>query len=199
MIVNFNNIGFYQTKLTEQDLVFINQEIDDIQSKFNTPLTVKMNTELAGNIAREYELSTECTSHINTILQPHLKTYLNSIASECKETKYSVIKAWVNFQKKHEFNPVHIHSNSYSFVVWLKIPYTIEKERQNNSVKYSNVPAAGTFSFLYTNSIGHIVPYIIPADITYESTLLIFPAKLNHCVYPFYTSDEYRISISGNF
>ncbi len=27
----------------------------------------------------------------------------------------------------------------------------------------------------------------------------IYPAKQLHCVYPFYTSDEYRISVSGNF
>ena len=28
--------------------------------------------------------------------------------------------------------------------------------------------------------------------------MAFFPAKLNHTVNPFYTSDEYRISISGN-
>jgi len=26
----------------------------------------------------------------------------------------------------------------------------------------------------------------------------MFPSLLAHCVYPFYTSDDYRISISGN-
>ena len=26
----------------------------------------------------------------------------------------------------------------------------------------------------------------------------MFPSYLNHMVYPFYTSDEYRISMSGN-
>jgi len=28
--------------------------------------------------------------------------------------------------------------------------------------------------------------------------MLIFPARMTHCVYPFYTSQDYRISISGN-
>ena len=28
--------------------------------------------------------------------------------------------------------------------------------------------------------------------------IIFFPSKLNHCVYPFYTSDDTRISISGN-
>jgi hypothetical protein len=27
----------------------------------------------------------------------------------------------------------------------------------------------------------------------------MFSAKYNHLVYPFYTSDDYRITISGNF
>ena len=31
-----------------------------------------------------------------------------------------------------------------------------------------------------------------------EGTMLFFPAMLKHQVYPFYNSDEDRISISGN-
>lgn len=197
--IQFDNVGFYQTKLSEQELTFIKKEIDNIQSTFNTPLPVTMNSSLAGNIAREYELSQECKYHINNILQPHLKSYVDTIPKIHKGLEFSICSAWVNFQKKYEFNPIHDHTNNYSFVIWIKIPYTMENELQNNSVKYSNAPAAGSFSFLYTNSLGHITSHKILADITYENTLLIFPAKLKHCVYPFYTSDEYRISISGNF
>jgi len=28
--------------------------------------------------------------------------------------------------------------------------------------------------------------------------MIIFPSIIQHGVYPFYTSDEYRISVSGN-
>jgi hypothetical protein len=197
--INFDNVGFYQTKLTEQDLYFIKQEIDSIQSKFNTPLPVTMNAILAGNIAREYDLSAECKSHINNMLQPHLKSYVDTITKTPNSSQFSICKAWVNFQRKYEFNPVHDHTESWSFVIWMKIPYSMENEKNNNSVKYSNNPVAGAFSFLYTNCLGEISTHIIPADITYEGTLLVFPARLKHCVYPFYTSDEYRISVSGNF
>jgi len=31
-----------------------------------------------------------------------------------------------------------------------------------------------------------------------EGTMLFFPAKLNHIVYPFYDCEEDRVSISGN-
>lgn len=197
--IHFKNIGFYQTKLNDEDLKFIKQEISDIQAKFNTPLPVTMNEDLAGNIAREYELSQECRSHINLILQDHLNSYLDSIPNLPKGQKFSLTSAWVNFQRKHEFNPVHDHHGLYSFVIWIKIPYSMENEKKNNSVKYSNMPVAGAFSFLYNNSLGFISSHTILADVEYESTVLIFPASLKHCVYPFYTSDDYRISVSGNF
>ena len=29
--------------------------------------------------------------------------------------------------------------------------------------------------------------------------MIIFPACVNHGVYPFYTSDDYRVSVAGNF
>ena len=32
----------------------------------------------------------------------------------------------------------------------------------------------------------------------YEGTMLFFPARLRHCVYPFYGTDKPRISIAGN-
>ena len=31
-----------------------------------------------------------------------------------------------------------------------------------------------------------------------EGRIVFFPAPMEHIVYPFYTSDEFRISISGN-
>jgi hypothetical protein len=58
---------------------------------------------------------------------------------------------------------------------------------------------SGTFQFLY--------PYFseeglsltnIRADKKYEGKICIFPSYLHHSVFPFYSSDEYRISIAGN-
>jgi hypothetical protein len=57
----------------------------------------------------------------------------------------------------------------------------------------------GHFEFLYINTMGEIVPYRIPADKTYNNTLLVFPANLRHGVYPFASSNKFRISVSGNY
>ena len=48
------------------------------------------------------------------------------------------------------------------------------------------------------NILGNIktFSYLLTPD--YEGTMLFFPAALRHCVYPFYNTDEPRISISGN-
>jgi hypothetical protein len=108
-------------------------------------------------------------------------------------------KVWVNFQKKHEFNPPHTHKGILSFVIWIDIPYSIEDEMNLPQSKYSAESIPGHFQFLYTNGLGAIKPHSIPADKKYNNTLIMFPSKLTHAVYPFYTSDEYRISVSGNF
>lgn len=39
---------------------------------------------------------------------------------------------------------------------------------------------------------------VVAADRTWESRMLMFPARMAHCVYPFYTSKDYHISVSGN-
>ena len=57
---------------------------------------------------------------------------------------------------------------------------------------------AGHFCFLLTNEMGQITDHVIPADKEWEGKMALFPANMNHQVYPFYTSDEYRVSISGN-
>jgi hypothetical protein len=39
----------------------------------------------------------------------------------------------------------------------------------------------------------------LPVDETWEGKFAVFPAELHHQVYPFYSTDEVRISLSGNF
>jgi hypothetical protein len=106
---------------------------------------------------------------------------------------------WVNFQKKTEFNPPHTHDGLFSFVIWINVPYYIKDEHDKSPGKYSIENLAGCFQFQYLDTLGSICMHSIPADKTYENTLIIFPSKMVHSVFPFYSSDDYRISISGNF
>ena len=102
---------------------------------------------------------------------------------------------WVNYQNKYEFNPLHKHSGIYSFVIWLKIPTSYLVENEDN---VSNSKVKSNFCFSLTNTLGQIRHSQFDMDPSYEGKMLFFPSEMHHQVYPYYTSDEQRISISGN-
>ena len=66
-----------------------------------------------------------------------------------------------------------------------------------NDMKERNIQA-GTFHFEYSNSLGESKNYEYRLSPEFEGIMLFFPAKLRHCVHPFYEIDEARISIAGN-
>jgi hypothetical protein len=198
------NIGILNAKFSNAELKPVIDEINDIRMK-NFSGT-KMNSSLAGNIEHEFELF-ECVSHVNHLLMPLLKTYdkqfriIDEVAGGVfhKPTPVCLDRLWVNFQKKHDFNPTHRHGGVISFVIWIDVPYDIDIEKQHPTSKDSSANFPGHFQFVYTNVLGEISTYNIPADLKFKNQMVMFPAKLSHCVYPFRTSDEYRISVSGNF
>ncbi len=118
---------------------------------------------------------------------------------DIEKGKLKVRDLWVNFQKKYDFNPIHNHRGSISFVIWMKIPYKYENEANTARTKgIAEDCQSGCFQFLFTTLLGSVTKHTYYLDPSYEGTILLFPASFNHTVYPFYTSDEDRISISGN-
>ena len=116
------------------------------------------------------------------------------------KTKLVLNQLWVNFQYKTEFNPFHDHSGVYSFAIWMKIPYSWEEQKklpQFSNIKDKDIKA-GCFEFEYNDSLGGVRNSIYRLSPEYEGYMLFFPAMLRHCVYPFYETDEPRISIAGN-
>ena len=98
---------------------------------------------------------------------------------------------------------MHSHAGVLSFVLWCTIPYDIEKERTLPHVKNSRASAGSggpRFEFLYPDQYvrGGIGIHKLFVDKTYEGKMIIFNAQQNHQVTPFYTSNEYRISVAGN-
>ena len=199
----FNNVGFISAKLSNEALQPIKDEINEIQNNFES--ATKANYKLAGNIEHEYRLN-KTHKYIENLMLPYIIEYekqfkyLKSIEILSKDLNLGMHDVpWVNFMKKHEFNPPHTHSGIYSFVLWVDTPYDIEEEKSQNYCKDSNTSLPGHFQFLYINSLGKILQYNIPVDRTYNNTFVVFPSKMCHAVYPFSTSDKYRISVSGNF
>ena len=69
---------------------------------------------------------------------------------------------------------------------------------------YSNKPIreedkkVGCFEFQHLDMYGDVVNTAYRLDPSYEGYMVFFPAKLRHMVYPFYETEEPRISIAGN-
>ena len=103
---------------------------------------------------------------------------------------------WANFQKKHEFNPIHNHTGAVSFTVWVQIPYDIAAEQ--NLFPKGTVNVTSNFQFVYPGLTERIAMYNFPVARDWEGMIVMWPSWLMHTVYPFYTSDDYRISLAGN-
>ena len=116
---------------------------------------------------------------------------------------FTLKSLWVNYQKQHEFNPPHNHAGLYSFVVFMKIPTHWKEQYELPWLKGVNHPQASDFQFLFGHGDGRVEPTspaggqisLSPED---EGRMLFFPSWLAHQVFPFYGTEEERITISGN-
>ena len=192
---NFPNFGYLIDDVPNDILSLLKDEVNLINDT-----SKKMNNNLAGNLENEFNIS-----HISPKIEPYILKllydydrdfkYLETLVNCTDNVPFVANDLWVNLQKKNEFNPNHDHSGIMSFVIWLEIPYTREQENLHSPGKESNKNCSGNFELLYTSTLGNISYLNIPAQ---EGKILMFPNRMVHCVYPFYSSDKKRISISGN-
>jgi hypothetical protein len=201
--LQFQNIGFIKASFSNEQLAPLRKEIEKLSRNFNSG--VKHNHKLAGNLQYEFLLK-ESKKHTYNLVAPlflefdkQFNNYITKNPLLPENSPIELNELWVNFQKKHEFNPIHDHTGIMSFVIWMQIPYLIEDELKASPGASANPNLAGHFAFHYTDTLGDIRTYNIPADKTQENTILLFPARMKHSVFPFYSSDDYRITVSGNF
>ena len=219
---NPNNLGWFEIDLSDKKIDYLWK----ISNKAKKRINSEWKHRLAGNITQSYTLIDENNYFWKTVLY-HLTSELynnngkkhvgvnpyidNNLGSDKSREDYHLLgdkprlipylrDFWVNNQYKHEFNPKHDHSGVYSFVIWLKIPYTYEEQSnldfQKDLKKIDK--KAGTFEFYYYDILGNQVTHNYQIDKRFEGKMVFFPSKLSHQVYPFYNSDDERVSISGN-
>jgi len=165
---------------------------------FNENKKNKYNKELVGNIENEYQF-VKCNPNFVNFIEKNATDFFIKNGGKIKDDKIELKSLWINKQKKYEFNPLHNHSGLVSFVCWVQIPYKLEDELNLNNCKNSNTPKNSLFEFVCNDYFGNITGKKLMIDKTYEGKCIFFNSKLHHQVYPFYTSDDYRISVSGNF
>ena len=165
------------------------------------------NETLAGNISSSLTLNDTDNWFFDNVCNPIIgeskeifkkSTAFNSQTIFKNNVPYVLDTLWANFQKQHEFNPIHNHSGVYSFVVFMKIPTDWREQHEIPFVKESNSPKASDFEFVYIDIMGNIRPFAYSLDSSFEGIMLFFPAEMMHQVYPFYNCEEERITISGN-
>jgi len=197
-----NGVLFHRVPKVVMDRV---HEVTDGLVEKNFKDGVEAGYKLTANIAREYDLSADLADDLlpyitqligthNERSQPHFINEVVNVASSPKKFKFKDV--WANFQKKHEFHPHHIHGGVYSFVIWTRIPYSVADEIA--VFPKATLKCASMFVFYYTDILGQIRSYPVPVDNDYEGIICLFPKGLGHSVNPFYTSDEYRIAVSGD-
>jgi hypothetical protein len=200
------NMGVLSDQVPADMLAMLNLEIQEIiASDFKSQQ--QFNHKLLGHMKHEYDLS-NCISRIEPYILNLVTMYDQqwNLLEHYDDSGASIVKylkltdLWVNIQKKHEFNPPHEHTGIASFVIWINIPYDLAAEEayfpEVSGGKNAN--RTSKFTFHYSNVMGQHRHFMVEVDKNHEGTIILFPSKLNHSVNPFYTSDGYRISVSGN-
>lgn len=169
---------------------------------------------LAGHVMDSYYLEDKEDYFYVNVLDPLMQEYMHNFGNPGDKIAvnnlhpFCLHKWWVNYQQQGEYNPTHDHTGCFSFVIWMKIPYTNEEQNETGTNpevaiakragKMSGHASNGSFEFHYTDIFGASHSFWYDMGTPLEGTMLLFPSNLKHQVYPFFNNDEYRISISGN-
>ena len=201
-VVTPNNLGWIKATLDKKEIDHLWQCIDEKGESWKH--------SLIGQINSSYKIEDKDDWFFNNVLvqlgmqYEHtfsnlgIKVPIKSRILSDKQLPYYLSNMWVNYQKQHEFNPVHDHTGIYSFVIWMKIPTDYRDQRENPIAKGSNTNVISNFCFNYRTITGGNGQYVYQMSKEIEGTILLFPSQLQHTVYPFYNCEEDRISISGN-
>ena len=190
------NFGWLEKKLSDKEMEYLWKCIDNRKGSHKS--------QLAGQIHESNVLVDKGDWFWQHTLHPLCIEYhqefdnLGSDTPVNQRHPYFLQSFWVNYQKQGEFNPLHDHSGVYSFVVWMKIPTRHFEQNKNPISLKSNSHLISTFQFHFLDILGGNSNHTYEMNPEMEGTILFFPAKLRHGVYPFYNCDEDRISISGN-
>lgn len=210
--------GYYNLNDHNDSFLFLKSPIevmDELKSpiyhlKNNFQEGIRYQDSLAGQINHEYKL--DLTLKFSSFIQNAYHKYtifsedtqinkFNSKFRDGNNPKFNLDHLWINFQQKHEFNPIHKHSGVFSFVLWYDIPFLYEEEGKLGPGSFTDPtkPSLNScFSFIGNSSTESLSQIPLPIDKRYNGYLAFFPSHLHHIVYPFYTSDEYRITVAGN-
>jgi hypothetical protein len=189
------------TKLNQEEMDFLRNAISEENKK-------NYSKNLAGNISKSEVIIDKDNWFFESALKELTEKmfyrkennyYRYHIEKEEPLPKFELYDMWVNYQKQHEFNPLHNHTGLYSFVVFMKIPTHWKEQHALSFSANSVMPLASDFVFMWSEKgTDTLSKHNFPLNPEDEGRMLVFPASLQHEVFPFYGTEEERITISGN-
>jgi hypothetical protein len=173
-----------------------------LQNKPNLP---NANKQLVGKIKDEvslfYDGADNDKMHRHSFLSKDIQTWFYSVFkhyldwNKIGQYNMKINSVWVNQMKANEYNPVHIHQGTLftglSSVMVLKIPetygieYSAESKPMNGRLQIIG-SANGQFSKTDYS------PNMKVGD------FYIFPYDMRHCVYPFNSTNDTRVTLVCN-
>jgi hypothetical protein len=182
----------YQTFLSDKEVSSLLEEGNRLNMDSDYALS------LAGNMkkGRSFQYSEEFRNNFSPVIMNKVNNFIAGVSQVWNfglpaPHNLSLVDLWINYQRENDFNPMHVHSLFLSFVIYLDVPSNIFEEQAD-----TNHPVAGHISFNYGETMSPLCnhSYMVKPE---NNLMFIFPARLHHMVYPFYTEGT-RVSVSGN-
>ena len=133
------------------------EEMDFLWSAISEENKESFSGELAGNISKSELIKDKDNWFYETVLKKLTERmfyrncsnyYKDYIEKETPPPEFELIQLWVNYQKQHEFNPLHNHGGFYSFVIFMRIPTHWKEQHALPISANSNTPSASDFAFV---------------------------------------------------
>ena len=158
------NYGFLIDKVPQNVMDELKVQIDKMQNSGFKNETSYI-PQLVGEIENEYKLNpgpnlVNYLKNCNKVFDQQLgfyPTYFNHKNMWSKNVFGNGVPLtmkddnWVNFMKKHEYNPPHFHKGLVSWVIWYQIPYTFEEEKKFSAKSPDDQIYHGEFAFQFNH------------------------------------------------
>ena len=180
--VDLDNFGFVQARLPKDVLTELQKECRNTSNK----------KEMISGLTKPgvaphcYLQNENVFKGIQKIIDDMLdlytrdyQPYLGNMGFLDKNLPIVFGKPWINYQKPHEYIPLHKHSGVFSYNV------------------YVSLPEESVFEFHYLSTIGTSMCHRFNLTKEDIGVVTIFPSTLQHVVYPF-QGKETRITVAGN-
>lgn len=196
--ISLNNFGILENKIPYDLFLELQEECNEAEkTRYTSGSSVELVTGLTGlGTAKHYYVKNneKLKKYVLDLSELYIQQntgFVEKHKSFSNKAHCVALNPWINVQERGEYIPNHDHDGVLSYSIWMRIPYDIERELANSKF-------ASTFQISYLSIVGDQLHHTISVDKSMEGTLIMFPSNLKHCVYPFYTTENCRISISGN-